>query len=214
MEGRETMPFAGIGNKVAEVGLSFHSPPRMAAAAQGAAGPESLNPGGGIISPISQAAGASSVPTSTEHPPPMPPLAMPPMKKKRGRPRKYAPDGSPLPMNPKPISASMPPAVEYTPPALISMKRGRGRPSSLSPKQLPEVEQEQTGEMVACSAGANFTPHIITVATGEDVTMKIISFSQLGPRAICILSANGVISNATLRQPDSSGGTLTYEVSN
>ncbi|KAK8944608.1 hypothetical protein KSP39_PZI007928 [Platanthera zijinensis] len=218
MEGRETMPFAGIGIKVAEVGLSFHSPPRMAAAAQGAAGPETFNPGGGITSPISQAAGASSVPTSTVHLPPMPqqqpgPLAMPPMKKKRGRPRKYAPDGSPLPLNPKPISASMPPAVDYSPPALISMKRGRGRPSSLSPKQLPEVELEQTaaGEMVACSAGANFTPHIITVATGEDVTMKIISFSQQGPRAICILSANGVISNVTLRQPDSSGGTLTYE---
>lgn len=42
--------------------------------------------------------------------------------------------------------------------------------------------------------------------------MKIISFSQKGPRAICVLSANGVISSVTLRQPDSSGGTLTYEV--
>lgn len=42
--------------------------------------------------------------------------------------------------------------------------------------------------------------------------MKVISFSQLGPRAICILSANGVISSVTLRQADSSGGTLTYEV--
>ncbi|CAI0385516.1 unnamed protein product [Linum tenue] len=41
--------------------------------------------------------------------------------------------------------------------------------------------------------------------------MKVISFSQQGPRAICILSANGVISNVTLRQSDSSGGTLTYE---
>lgn len=69
-----------------------------------------------------------------------------------------------------------------------------------------------TGGVVACSSGANLTPHIITVATGEDVTMKIISFSQKGSQAICILSANGVISNVTLRQPDSSGGTLTYEV--
>ena len=42
--------------------------------------------------------------------------------------------------------------------------------------------------------------------------MKIISFSQQGSRAICILSANGAISNVTLRQPNSSGGTLTYEV--
>ncbi|KAL1316609.1 AT-hook motif nuclear-localized protein 1-like isoform X2 [Arachis ipaensis] len=59
------------------------------------------------------------------------------------------------------------------------------------------------GEWVGCSSiGANFTPHIITANSGEDVTMKIISFSQQGPRAICIV---------TLRQPDSSGGTLTYE---
>lgn len=42
--------------------------------------------------------------------------------------------------------------------------------------------------------------------------MKVISFSQQGPRTICILSANGVISSVTLRQPNSSGGTLTYEV--
>jgi len=42
--------------------------------------------------------------------------------------------------------------------------------------------------------------------------MKVISFSQQGPRAVCILSANGVIKSVTLRQPDSSGGTLTYEV--
>lgn len=43
--------------------------------------------------------------------------------------------------------------------------------------------------------------------------MKVMSFSQQGSRAICILSANGVISNVTLRQPTSSGGTVTYEVS-
>lgn len=42
--------------------------------------------------------------------------------------------------------------------------------------------------------------------------MKVISFSQQGPKAICILSANGLISNVTLRQHDSLGGTVTYEV--
>jgi predicted DNA-binding protein with PD1-like motif len=70
---------------------------------------------------------------------------------------------------------------------------------------------ENLGDWGAGSIGTNFTPHVINVNTGEDVTMKIISFSQQGPRAICILSANGIISNVTLRQPDSSGGTLTYE---
>lgn len=46
----------------------------------------------------------------------------------------------------------------------------------------------------------------------QDVVGRIRSFSEKGPRAVCILSANGSISNATLHQPGSSGGTLTYEV--
>ena len=41
-----------------------------------------------------------------------------------------------------------------------------------------------------------------------------MSFSQQGPRAICILSANGAVSTVTLRQPSTSGGTVTYEVCN
>ncbi|KAM3191124.1 hypothetical protein ACQJBY_068828 [Aegilops geniculata] len=153
--------------------------------------------------------------------------------KKRGRPRKYGPDGSLIqPLNATPISASAPmsaavAAGQYTPAAAVgaAMKRGRGRPLDFAAAaakpyhhQLHQPPQQQfgfhfssIGDMVACSAGGNFTPHIITVAPGEDVTMKVISFSQQGPRAICILSANGVISNVTLRQPDSSGGTLTYE---
>ncbi|CAN1237078.1 AT-hook motif nuclear-localized protein 7 [Linum grandiflorum] len=39
-----------------------------------------------------------------------------------------------------------------------------------------------------------------------------MSFSQQGPRAICILSANGAVSTVTLTQPSTSGGTVTYEV--
>ncbi|XP_015083800.1 AT-hook motif nuclear-localized protein 1-like [Solanum pennellii] len=136
------------------------------------------------------------------------------VKKKRGRPRKYGPDGVAVPsaaaLSPKPISSAAPvssPVIDFS-----SEKRGKIRPVGLFSKpHMPKLEVENSGEWVSCSVGANFTPHIINVNTGEDVTMKIISFSQQGPRAICILSANGVISSVTLRQPDSSGGTLTYE---
>ncbi|KAG8050673.1 hypothetical protein GUJ93_ZPchr0009g2273 [Zizania palustris] len=38
-----------------------------------------------------------------------------------------------------------------------------------------------------------------------------MSFSQKGPRSVCILSANGTISNVALNQPGSSGSTFTYE---
>lgn len=39
-----------------------------------------------------------------------------------------------------------------------------------------------------------------------------MAFSQNGPRAVCVLSANGAISNVTLSQAATSGGTATYEV--
>ncbi|GMH17235.1 hypothetical protein Nepgr_019076 [Nepenthes gracilis] len=131
-------------------------------------------------------------------------------KKKRGRPRKYGPDGTVTrPYSPMPASSSAPSSASKL--KFSSGKRGRGRPIGPESDQGLRVNMENLGEGAAHTDGAHFTPHVITVNTGEDVTAKIISFCQQGPRAICILSANGVISNATLRQSDSSGGTLTYE---
>ncbi|KAF2307558.1 hypothetical protein GH714_029721 [Hevea brasiliensis] len=66
-------------------------------------------------------------------------------------------------------------------------------------------------ELFANTAGGDFTPHVVTVNTGEDVAGKILAFAQKGPRGICILSANGAVSNVTIRQPGSSGGILIYE---
>ncbi|KAJ4843350.1 hypothetical protein Tsubulata_038462 [Turnera subulata] len=128
-------------------------------------------------------------------------------KKKRGRPRKYLPDGTVArALSVVPISSSVPPGGDYS-----AGKMEKPWPGSFEKKKYKKMGMENSGEWASGSFGTNFTPHIITVNTGEDVTMKVISFSQQGPRAICILSANGVISNVTLRQPDSSGGTLTYE---
>ncbi|VFQ91282.1 unnamed protein product [Cuscuta campestris] len=119
-------------------------------------------------------------------------------KKKRGRPRKYGPDG-----------ASLSPAGGgggFFPEKMLSAPR----PAS-EKKHRSKIGAENLGDWISCTTGGNFIPHVITVEAGQDVTMKIISFSQQGPRAICIISANGLISNVTLRQPNSSGGTLTYE---
>ncbi|MBA0688772.1 hypothetical protein Goari_006539 [Gossypium aridum] len=123
-------------------------------------------------------------------------------KRKRGRPRKYGPDGT--------VSLALtPPSVTnpgtLTPP---SQKRGRGRPPGTGKKQ----QLASLGVWLSGSAGMGFTPHVITVAIGEDIATKLMSFSQQGPRAVCILSANGAVSTVTLRQPSSLGGTVTYEV--
>ncbi|XP_008775340.1 AT-hook motif nuclear-localized protein 9-like [Phoenix dactylifera] len=132
-----------------------------------------------------------------------------PMKRKRGRPRKYGPDGT-MALALSPISSATPPGSGMgsgSGSAAPTQKRGRGRPPGTGRKQ----QLASLGEWVAGSAGMGFTPHIITIAVGEDIASKIMSFSQQGPRAVCILSANGAVSTVTLRQPATSGGTVTYE---
>ncbi|KAK2402203.1 AT-hook motif nuclear-localized protein 6 [Trifolium repens] len=145
------------------------------------------------------------------------PATVPALKKKRGRPRKYGPDGKPAPgvvtaLSPMPISSSIPLTGEFS-----AWKRGRGKPVESIKKssfkfdfESPPGQGVGVNEGIAYSVGANFTAYVLTVNSGEDVTMKIMS-SQQGSRAICILSATGTISNVTLRQSTSSGGTLTYE---
>ncbi|XP_038688000.1 AT-hook motif nuclear-localized protein 5-like isoform X2 [Tripterygium wilfordii] len=87
------------------------------------------------------------------------PQADPPVKKKRGRPRKYAPDGQvslgllPLPVRPKPSSGSDP----------MTPKRCRGRPPGTGRKQQLSL----LGEWMNSSAGLAFAPHVATIAVGE-----------------------------------------------
>lgn len=133
--------------------------------------------------------------------PSMQPSATPtPMRRKRGRPRKYGVDGK---MSLNRSSVSVTPPVMNT----LTEKRGRGRPPGSGRKQ----PLAPFGKLVSGSAGVGFTPHVITVVTGEDISSKLLAFAQQGPRAVCILSANGAVSTVTLRQPSTSGGTITYE---
>ncbi|XP_073032032.1 AT-hook motif nuclear-localized protein 8-like [Primulina eburnea] len=132
-----------------------------------------------------------------------------PAKKKRGRPRKYSPDNSiGLGLSPAPANqiSSTVGHVDSSggggnQSSETAAKRNRGRPPGSVKKQLDALG----------SPGVGFTPHVIMVAVGEDIASKIMAFSQQGPRTVCILSANGSISNVTLRQPAMSGGTVTYE---
>ncbi|KAG2297722.1 hypothetical protein Bca52824_044391 [Brassica carinata] len=146
-------------------------------------------------------------------------------KKKRGRPRKYAPDGSLNPrasrptLSPTPISSSIPFSGDYN--HHSHWKRGKAQQQQQHVDIIKKSHNfHEYGSSPApppppppglsCYVGANFTTHQFTVNAGEDVTMKVMPYSQ-GSRAICILSATGCISNVTLRQATTSGGTLTYE---
>ncbi|VAI63393.1 unnamed protein product [Triticum turgidum subsp. durum] len=147
------------------------------------------------------------------------------VKKKRGRPRKYKPDGSvtlglsPSPSTPHSSSPGMG-AMVTTPGSgfgpgtgsggsgsgALTEKRGRGRPPGSGKMQ----QLASLGKWFLGSVGTGFTPHVIIISAGEDVAARIMSFSQQGPRAICIISATGAVSTATLHQ-DSDSGAVTYE---
>ncbi|XP_042017462.1 AT-hook motif nuclear-localized protein 7-like [Salvia splendens] len=134
------------------------------------------------------------------------------VKKKRGRPRKYDADGN---LNPAYIKSPtvMQAAAGFTISTPRSYdnssasKKGRGKHSATGNWQI----YASLGELFANTAGGDFTPHVVTAHTGEDVAGKILTFAQKGDRGVCVLSANGSVSNVTLRQPGMSGGLLTYE---
>ncbi|KAD3640628.1 hypothetical protein R6Q59_003350 [Mikania micrantha] len=120
------------------------------------------------------------------------------VKRKRGRPRKYSADASVSP-------AARIPADEgggFSSPSLSSVKKPRGRPPGSLNKQHPAASG---------SPGVGFMPHILDVKAGEDMLAKLMWFSQNSTRALCVMSANGAVSNVTLRQSATSGGTVTYE---
>ncbi|KAK1374806.1 AT-hook motif nuclear-localized protein [Heracleum sosnowskyi] len=129
-----------------------------------------------------------------------------PSKKKRGRPRKYGPDGTDMSLGLSPMSSNPSPGSGDI--MLVEgEKKNRGRPRGSGKKQL----LASLGEWMNSSAGKAFTPHVIQIAPGEDIASKILAFAQQRPRALCILSANGSVSSVTLRQPMSSDSALTYE---
>ncbi|KAK6918394.1 PPC domain, partial [Dillenia turbinata] len=166
--------------------------------------PYQSNIGGSSIGSTLQAESSSAISPhahgiNVSAPSAMPPIE--PVKRKRGRPRKYGPDGNvSLALSPSSTSRGV---VNST----SNQKRGRGRPPGTGRKQ----QLAPFGEWLSGSAGMGFTPHILTIAVGEDIATKVMSFSQQGRRAVCVLSANGSVSTVTLRQPSTSGSTVTYE---
>ncbi|XP_019423304.1 PREDICTED: AT-hook motif nuclear-localized protein 5-like [Lupinus angustifolius] len=127
------------------------------------------------------------------------------VKKKRGRPRKYGPNYDPVSLRLSPMSAN----ADSTPASttISSEKRPRGRPPGSGRKQ----QLASLGEWMNNSAGQAFSPHVITIGVGEDIVAKLLLFAQQRPRALCILSGTGTISSATMHQPTSTTGSVTYE---
>ncbi|CAM6039878.1 unnamed protein product [Sphagnum compactum] len=104
-----------------------------------------------------------------------------------------------------------PGGMEWTEPA----KRNRGRPRKYV---IPEIAQLAILALGTLPAASPRTPlniigmsryYVSHVDIGmQDVARKIMSFAQVGRRAMCIILVNGAISNVTLRQQSTSGAQL------
>ncbi|XP_065853980.1 AT-hook motif nuclear-localized protein 14 isoform X2 [Euphorbia lathyris] len=121
-----------------------------------------------------------------------------PPRRKRGRPRKYGTPEQAL-------------AAKKTASSSTSLSKDKRETASSSSPSYSGSSKKSQQLAALGNGGQSFTPHVITVNAGEDVAQKIMLFLQQSRREMCILSASGSISNASLRQPATSGGNITYE---
>ncbi|VVA96453.1 unnamed protein product [Arabis nemorensis] len=127
---------------------------------------------------------------------------MEPLKRKRGRPRKYVTPEQALAAKKMASSASSSSAKERREQAAAA----GGTVSSNSGSSSKKSQLGSVGK-----TGQSFTPHIVNIAPAEDVAQKIVLFANQSKHELCVLSASGTISSASLRQPATSGGNISYE---
>ncbi|KAA0038582.1 AT-hook motif nuclear-localized protein 13-like [Cucumis melo var. makuwa] len=140
-------------------------------------------------------------------------------KKRRGRPRKYAPDANNIALGLAPtptVGSSVPHGdLSATPDSEQPARKTRGRPPGFgwnwfySSCLIGKAWRVMQQSLAPVKLHLEYMVGMPT--TLKDVAAKILSFSQQGPRTVFILSANGTLSNATLRHSASSGGSVSYE---
>lgn len=136
MEGREGgVSSGGVTVVGSEAPSDYHVAPRTENPSQAAGLAPAVSSQVGVSPSSAPPVAATATATATM-----------PAKKKRGRPRKYGPDGTvTMPLSPKPISSSappQPPVIDFS----ANNKRGKVRPvGSASKQQQPKVELENLG---------------------------------------------------------------------
>ncbi|XP_050382680.1 AT-hook motif nuclear-localized protein 14 [Argentina anserina] len=150
--------------------------------------------------------------TSASAVPPPPPASavtspIEPVKRKRGRPRKYGTPEQALAAKKAATSSSHSSSAKVK--KEQQQQHGGAGGAAASPSYSGSTKKSQLSAIG--NSGQGFTPHVLTVTAGEDVGDKIMGFMRQSKRDICILSASGSISNASIRQPATSGGNVTYE---
>ncbi|XP_010524099.1 PREDICTED: AT-hook motif nuclear-localized protein 16 [Tarenaya hassleriana] len=81
-------------------------------------------------------------------------------------------------------------------------KRPRGRPAGSKNKPKPPI-------IVTHDSPKALRAHAMEISSGCDICEALADFARRKQRGLCILSANGCVTNVTIRQPASSGAIVT-----
>ncbi|CAA2972016.1 Hypothetical predicted protein [Olea europaea subsp. europaea] len=76
----------------------------------------------------------------------------------------------------------------------VPKNRARGRPTGSKNKPKPPV-------FVTRDSPNAMRSHVMEVASGSDVAESIAEFARKRQRGVCVLSASGIVTNVTIRQP-------------
>ncbi|CAI9774821.1 unnamed protein product [Fraxinus pennsylvanica] len=84
----------------------------------------------------------------------------------------------------------------------VPTHRARGRPTGSKNKPKPPV-------FVTRDSPNALRSHVMEVASGSDVAESIAEFARKRQRGVCVLSASGIVTNVTIRQPCDSTAVMT-----
>ncbi|PIN09260.1 hypothetical protein CDL12_18162 [Handroanthus impetiginosus] len=84
---------------------------------------------------------------------------------------------------------------------VVPTRRPRGRPPGSKNKPKPPI-------FVTRDSPNALRSHVLEVANGSDVAESIAQFARRRQRGVCVLSANGTVTNVTIRQPAAPGGAV------
>ncbi|KAL2471405.1 AT-hook motif nuclear-localized protein 17 [Abeliophyllum distichum] len=82
-------------------------------------------------------------------------------------------------------------------------RRPRGRPPGSKNKPKPPV-------IITQNAEPSMTPYVLELPSGVDVIEAITRFCRKRKMGLCVLNGNGAVSNVTLKQPSTTGATVTF----
>ncbi|KAG5623118.1 hypothetical protein H5410_008336 [Solanum commersonii] len=151
------------------------------------------------VQPIS-----SSTPPVPSFSAPLGTTGVPPVSPTETRKRGRSSPGMTTPSPSQPQEDGASPGMTTPPPSQVAS----GGLSSPTQPQADESavstgKKQQSVDLGSEAAALGFMQsHVIKIEAGQDILAKIMSFCESTSKAVCILSANGSISNVSLHRPD------------